>query len=352
MSADGTAGPAGQPDAPLLEVSGLSIEFRTSAGLARVVQNVSFQVGRGEALGLVGESGSGKTTTSLGIMGLLPANGRVAAGSAKFRGRDLLQLPGEELRTLRGRQLAMIFQDALRCLNPAFTIGDQIAEPARQHLGLSRSAARARAKEMLDLVEIPRAAERIDAYPHMLSGGMCQRVMLAMALVCEPALLFADEPTTALDVTVQSNVLALLDRLRADLGLSVVFITHDLGVVSELCDRVAVMYAGEIVEIGNTHQVFRTPQHPYTAGLLGSIPGMAGAGTGRFGFIRGTVPAPTAWPHGCRFNPRCDYCEPDRCTVEPIPLRPTDPGGQARCVRSAELELAGVSAAPGSAAAV
>jgi oligopeptide/dipeptide ABC transporter ATP-binding protein len=328
----------------LLEVEGLSVEFQRGKEWVGVVHDVGFRVARGEVLGLVGESGSGKTVTSLAIMGLLPRGGRVAAGSARFGGLDLLDLAPAKLRQVRGNDVAMVFQDALRCLNPAFTVGDQIAEVVRVHTGASRADAKQRAKQMLELVEISRAEQRLDDYPHMFSGGMSQRVMLAIALACEPKLLFADEPTTALDVTVQSQVLELLKSLQAELGLSVVFVTHDLGVVADLCDRVAVMYAGEVVEAGERDDVFFRPEHPYTSGLLTSLP-ESEAEERTFAFIPGSVPTPGSWPVGCHFHPRCVHCEPERCAVEPIPLvAGRHARTETRCVRSAELELRGVSA--------
>jgi oligopeptide/dipeptide ABC transporter ATP-binding protein len=276
---------------------------------------------------------------SLGVIGLLPRNARVT-GQILFEGRDFLEMPTNEQRALRGTQLGMIFQDAMRSLNPAYTVGDQIAEGVRIHLGVSRRAALTRAKEMLELVEIPNPDQRLDDYPHMLSGGMRQRVMLAMALACRPKLLLADEPTTALDVTVQSQILALLRSIQQETSLSIVFVTHDLGVIAALCDRVAVVYAGEIVEIGSTASVFYNPSHPYTEGLITSLPSV---GDRRYGFIRGAVAFPGSWPRGCHFHSRCDYAITERCDSVKIPMeRRSDGSGWTRCARSSELTLRGV----------
>jgi oligopeptide/dipeptide ABC transporter ATP-binding protein len=325
-------------------VNDLSVEFKSKKGWAQVIDNVSFDVAKGEVLGLVGESGSGKTVSSLGILRLLPRNGRVTAGEAWYGGKDLLKLPEKELRAMRGKEVSMIFQDALRCLNPAFTVGDQIAEVVRTHQDVTRAEAMARAKEMLELVEIPRASERLKDYPHQFSGGMCQRAMLALALACNPKLLFADEPTTALDVTVQSQVLNLIRSLQAELGLAVVFITHDLGVVADMCDRIAVMYAGQVVEIADRDDVFFRPTHPYTSGLLNSLPSGGAEEKREFGYIPGTVPSPGNWPKGCHFSPRCEYALEGPCTTDRIPLRPTNRGDRSitRCVRAEEITLKGV----------
>ncbi|PQP21985.1 ABC transporter ATP-binding protein [Rhodococcus opacus] len=328
---------------PVFEVKNLSIQARKSKHTTvPILQDVNFSIAEREVLGLVGESGSGKTVTSLAAMRLLPKSLEVTSGSIEFDGRDLLTLPAAELRSIRGSDMAMIFQDALRCLNPAYTIGDQIAEPLRTHRGMSKRQAHARAVELLELVEIPRAAERASAYPHELSGGMCQRVMIAIALSCSPKLLIADEPTTALDVTVQKQVLRLLERLQADLGLAVLFITHDLGVVAEVCHRTAVMYAGQVVEIGGKKDLFVEPYHPYTSGLISSVPTTDSSGDRRFGSIRGSVPQPGSWPTGCHFFNRCDHGRAGRCDVGPIPLELVASGRRkVRCARVDELELKG-----------
>jgi oligopeptide/dipeptide ABC transporter ATP-binding protein len=313
---------------PLLRVRDLKTYFVTEQGrgTARAVDGVSFEVQPGETLGIVGESGCGKTVTSLSILRLIPEPpGHIRPGSfIEFEGRNLLTLEPRDLRAIRGNQIAMVFQEPMTSLNPVFTVGDQIAEAAILHQGLSRAAGRARAIEMLKLVGIPDPEERVDHYPHQMSGGMRQRVMIAMALVCRPKLLIADEPTTALDVTIQAQILELLDRLQAELGMAVMLITHDLGVVAGSADRVVVMYAGQVVEQAPTPELFARPLHPYTEGLLASVPRLdappAGARAGgRLHSIPGQVPAATAWPSGCRFHPRCPYAW-DRCRAEEPPL--------------------------------
>src|SRR5829696_9090004 len=265
-----------EPRDPILTVDNLSVDFLTENGWATVVQDVSFQVGAGETVGIVGESGSGKTVTSMAVMGLIPQPpGRIPSGSIKLEGVDLLTLSKKHLEDVRGDRMSMIFQEPMTSLNPAYTVGDQIAETMRRHLGLSRKDARKRAVDMLSRVHIPNATRRAKSYPHEFSGGMRQRVMIAMALCCEPTLLIADEPTTALDVTVQAQVLALIREIQADMGMSILFITHDLGVVADVCDRVVVMYAGQVVEHAPADELFHTPSHPYTDGLLKSMPAMA-----------------------------------------------------------------------------
>ncbi|HVH69361.1 MAG TPA: ABC transporter ATP-binding protein [Gemmatimonadales bacterium] len=294
-------------------------------GTARAVDGVSFDVLPGETLGIVGESGCGKTVTSLSILRLIPEPpGHIRPGSfIEFEGRNLLTLEPRELRAIRGNQIAMIFQEPMTSLNPVFTVGDQIAEAAIVHQHLKRGAARRRAIEMLQLVGIPDPEERVDHYPHQLSGGMRQRVMIAMALVCHPKLLIADEPTTALDVTIQAQILELLDRLQSELGMAVMLITHDFGVVAGSADRVVVMYAGQVVEQAPTAELFAHPLHPYTEGLLSSVPRLearsASPDRARLHAIPGQVPAATAWPAGCRFHPRCPYVW-DRCRAEEPPL--------------------------------
>src|SRR5919198_1167631 len=289
---------------PLLEVSGLRTSFATRDGLVRAVDGISFSVDRGEIMGLVGESGCGKSVTSLSIMRLVPPPGRIEAGSVTFEGRDLLKLRSEQMRSIRGQQLAMIFQQPTSSLNPVWDVGRQIGETLEIHKGLRRREARLRALELLRLVGIPDPERRLRSYPHELSGGMAQRVMIAMALACEPDLLIADEPTTALDVTIQAQILDLLRKLRDELGTAIILITHDLGVVAEMCDRVAVMYAGEIVEQTDVGRLFRDPRPPYTRGLIGSIP-VPGEVEQELSVIPGNVPNLIDLPNGCRFAPRC-----------------------------------------------
>jgi peptide/nickel transport system ATP-binding protein len=292
--------------APLIEVEGLKTHFFTRDGVVRAVDGVSFAILPGETLALVGESGCGKSVTSLSIMRLIASPpGRVVAGAIRFLGRDLLGLTEPEMRDVRGNDISMIFQEPMTSLNPVLTIGRQIAEALVLHRGLGRSEATARAIEMLRLVEIPEAEERVDAYPHQLSGGMRQRAVIAMALSCNPALLVADEPTTALDVTVQAGILDLVRKLRATHKSAVVFITHDMGVVSELADRVMVMYAGRVVERGSRMELFSDPRHPYTRALLGSIPPLTGEKPRRLPAIPGSPPSLLRLPQGCAFGPRC-----------------------------------------------
>jgi peptide/nickel transport system ATP-binding protein len=304
----------------LLEVRGLRTHFHTDRGLFRAVDGIDFSVGRGRTVGLVGESGCGKSVTSLSVMGLVASPpGKVEAEAIRFEGRDMLGLSADERRRLRGGKMSMIFQEPMTSLNPVHTIGQQIVEAILAHTTLSPAAAKVRAIEMLDLVRIPSAAERVDDYPHRLSGGMRQRVMIAMALACEPALLIADEPTTALDVTIQAQILDLLQDLQRRLGMAILIITHDLGVIAEVADEVVVMYAGKIVESAPVEALFADPQHPYTIGLLGSIPRIE-VDRERLSTIEGTVPSPNNQPKGCRFAPRCPFADP-RCHDEPPPLR-------------------------------
>ncbi len=308
----------------LLRVRDLKTYFVTEqgGGTARAVDGVSFDLHAGETLGIVGESGCGKTVTSLSLLRLVPEPpGHILPGSfIELEGRNLLVLAPKQLRAIRGNEMAMIFQEPMTSLNPVFTVGDQIAEAAIVHQRLGRRAARARAIEMLVLVGIPDPETRVDAYPHQLSGGMRQRVMIAMALVCHPKVLIADEPTTALDVTIQAQILELLDRLQAELGMAVILITHDLGIVAGTVDRVLVMYAGEVVETATTPELFARPLHPYTEGLLASVPRLdTPLPRRRLHSIPGQVPAATAWPSGCRFHPRCPYAWA-RCAAEQPPL--------------------------------
>jgi peptide/nickel transport system ATP-binding protein len=328
--------------APLLSVEGLGIDFLTDRGWVPVVEDVSFSVAAGETLGLVGESGSGKTVSSLAVMQLVPMPpGRFSGGRIVFDGRDLMTLEERTLRTVRGNDIAMVFQESMTSLNPAFTIGDQIAEGVRAHLALPRRAAHDRAVEVLDLVGIPSPRERAGAYPHEFSGGMRQRAAIAMALACEPRLLIADEPTTALDVTVQAQVLELLRTLQQRFGMAMLFITHNLGVVADICDRVAVMYAGQVVEVAGVDDLFASPAHPYTEGLLRAMPQLGRRGE-RLAVVTGTPPMPWAMPEGCRFHPRCPYAA-DVCRAAPPDLRALaeNTGRTSRCVRLGELALEG-----------
>jgi peptide/nickel transport system ATP-binding protein len=302
--------------APLLAIRELVTEFRTASGVVRAVDGVSFDIPPRATVGVVGESGSGKSVTALSIMRLVAPPGRIASGSIEYAGKDLLQLAEPEMRALRGDRIAMIFQEPMTSLNPVFTVGDQIGEAVRLHQGKSRRDARAIAIELLQQVGIAAPDERVDAYPHQLSGGMRQRVMIAMAIACKPDLLIADEPTTALDVTIQAQILALLASLQKELGTSVLLITHDLGVVAETCDEVVVMYAGRVVERAAATTLFRAPRHHYTAGLLRSLP--TGA-PGRLHEIRGMVPSLHELPAGCKFADRCDAVQ-TRCRADEPPL--------------------------------
>ena len=318
----------------LLEVKNLQTQFTTRAGLVRAVDGVSFSLDSGELLGLVGESGCGKSITALSIMRLIAPPGKIVGGEITFDGKNLLELSDADMRQIRGDDIAMIFQDPMTSLNPVFTVGEQIAEALRLHRKLSRKAARAAAIEAMREVSIPDPARRIDDYPHQLSGGMRQRVMIAMALACDPKLLIADEPTTALDVTIQAQILELLDGLRKSRELAVLLITHDLGVVAEVADRVAVMYTGRIVENSPVEELFARPKHPYTEGLLRSVPRLTSAAVAkkeRLETIEGTVPSPTELPPGCHFAPRCPYRMP-RCTQEAIPLYDLEGDVRVRCV--------------------
>ena len=314
----------------LLSVSDLRTYFHTSAGVARAVDGVSFSIGAGETLGIVGESGCGKSVTALSILRLVQPPGRIESGSKiMFEGQDLLQLDDAGIRRVRGNRIAMIFQEPMTALNPVFTVGDQIAEVVRVHASASRRAAWDRAVEMLTMVGIPAPAERARQYPHQLSGGMRQRVLIAMALVMSPALVIADEPTTALDVTIQAQILELLADLQHRLGTSIVMITHDLGVIAEVASRVVVMYGGEVVEEARVETLFATPHHPYTEGLLHAMP-RVGRRQNRLAVIPGSVPPPTAWPSGCRFRDRCAYAW-DRCAREHPPLYQIGVGHTSRC---------------------
>jgi oligopeptide transport system ATP-binding protein len=325
---------------PLLELRDLRVEFATDAGPVPAVSGISFSIERGETLVIVGESGSGKSVTSLAIMGLVPQPpGRIAGGEILFRDRDgavrdLARASAEEMQRLRGAQIAMIFQEPMTALNPVYTIGAQITETLHLHERLSARAARRRAVEMLDLLGIPEPGRRFDAYPHELSGGMRQRAMIAMALSCRPSLLIADEPTTALDVTVQAQILDLIRRLQAELSMAVIFITHNLGVAAEIADRILVMYAGQAVEMGPRRAIFRETRMPYTAELLASVPRLGMDREARpLQAIPGSVPDLTHLPAGCIFHPRCAHMRPEPCQAARPPLEPCGPGHLVRCAR-------------------
>jgi oligopeptide transport system ATP-binding protein len=324
---------------PLLVVKNLETQFKTQDGIVKAVNNVSFHVDRGETLGIVGESGSGKSVTSLSIMRLIPnPPGRIVGGQIIFDGENLLDYTEEEMRHIRGNRIAMIFQDPMTSLNPVLTIGRQITESLELHMKLTPKEARNRAVELLQMVGIPGAARRLDDYPHQFSGGMRQRVMIAMALSCNPELLIADEPTTALDVTIQAQILELIQRLQHELGTAVIIITHDLGVVAGMADRVIVMYAGRVVEEGSTEEIFARPRMPYTIGLLRSIPRLDEAEGRILTPIRGLPPDLINLPQICPFSPRCDYFIPGACDQQVPPLREVVPGHKAACLFDITLE--------------
>jgi peptide/nickel transport system ATP-binding protein len=325
-------------DDPLLSIGNLKIIFHGDRGrTTHAVDSVDLSVGRGRTLGVVGESGSGKSVTFLAVMGLLPKDGSEISGEIRFQDVDVLALNDHKLRDLRGDRLAMIFQEPMTSLNPSYTVGEQIIEVLVRHKGLSRKEARARAIELLRRVKIPSPELRIDEYPHRLSGGMRQRVMIAIALACDPQLLIADEPTTALDVTIQAQILDLMRELKAESGAAIILITHDLGVVAEICDDVAVMYAGEIVEQAPVEALFDLPQHPYTIGLLGAIPRLDNRAE-RLATIEGMVPNMAAPPVGCRFAPRGPFAD-DRCRRERPPIVRLDGDRWSRCFRTPLEEL-------------
>jgi oligopeptide/dipeptide ABC transporter ATP-binding protein len=318
----------------LLEVKNLQTHFPTRGGLVKAVNDVSFHINEGELVGLVGESGCGKSITALSIMRLISPPGKVVGGSVKFKGEDLLKASDDRMREMRGDDISMIFQDPMTSLNPVYTVGEQIAEALRLHRGLDKKAAWNEAVEAMKEVSIPDPARRVNDYPHQLSGGMRQRVMIAMALACNPELLIADEPTTALDVTIQAQILELLNELRQTRKLAVLLITHDLGVVAEVADRVCVMYTGKIVEESGVDELFEKPKHPYTQGLLNSVPKLRGIGEAketRLSTIEGTVPSPTNLPDGCHFAPRCEH-RMDICTRGTIPLYELKNDVRVRCV--------------------
>jgi peptide/nickel transport system ATP-binding protein len=318
----------GRPaEEPLLAVEDLRVSYATEDGTVQAVDGISYELRRGRTLGIVGESGSGKTVAALSVLGLTRAEGATVSGRIAFAGHgDLLALEDAELQAIRGDEIAMVFQDPLSTLHPMYRVGAQIVEAIRAHRDTTRTAARTRAIELLDLVGIPEPSTRVDSYPHELSGGQRQRAMIAMALSCDPELLIADEPTTALDVTVQAQILALLSRLQCERGMALVLVTHDLGVVAEMADEIAVMYAGRIVERAPAERVFGAPEHPYTWGLLRSIPTLDGPREELLSPIPGSPPSPLAPPSGCRFHPRCPYSEPEHARTDPalapVPGRP------------------------------
>ena len=317
-------------DAHLLDVRHLRVSFRTEEGVAKAVDDLSLSVGPGEILGIVGESGSGKTVSMMAVMRLIRDPNAIIEGQILYRGRDLMTVSKDQIRSIRGREIAMIFQDPMTALTPVYTVGWHIAEQIRAHSRVSSAQARIRAIELLDEVGIADPDRRVDDYPHQFSGGMRQRVMIAMALSCNPALLIADEPTTALDVTIQAQILDLLKRLRDDHGSAIVLVTHDMGVVANVAERVAVMYAGRVVEEAPRARLFRNPQHPYTWGLLGSIPRLDRPRLRRLVAIPGAPPSPFAPPEGCRFAPRCPH-RFELCSIQPELLERSEPGHEDAC---------------------
>ncbi|MGB0577378.1 MAG: ABC transporter ATP-binding protein [Alphaproteobacteria bacterium] len=317
----------------LLQIKELQTSFFTSDGEVRAVDGVTFDIEEGKTMGLVGESGCGKSVTALSVMQLLSKGvGEVVGGEVLYRGKNLAEFSEAEMRDIRGNEISMIFQEPMTSLNPVFSIGDQIAESVRLHQGASKKEARARAIEMLELVKIAEPQKRINDFPHQLSGGMRQRVMIAMALSCNPSLLMADEPTTALDVTIQAQILELIKELQEQLGMSVLLITHDLGVVAEQADEVAVMYAGKIVERAKPEIIFARPAHPYTIGLMNSVPGVIDKSAKRLEAIPGIVPSPLDWPSGCRFRDRCSQAE-EKCGGSQPDLIEIEPGHWVSCLK-------------------
>ncbi|WP_029097334.1 ABC transporter ATP-binding protein [Brevibacillus thermoruber] len=315
---------------PLLEIENLQTHFFTDRGQIPAVDGVSIRVNKGEVVGIVGESGCGKSVTSLSVMRLVPnPPGKIVGGSIRFKGEELVAASEKRMRELRGNEIAMIFQEPMTSLNPVYTIGDQIGEVIRLHTGATKKEARQRSIDMLKKVGIPRAEAIVDEYPHQLSGGMRQRVMIAMAMACNPELLIADEPTTALDVTIQAQILDLMRQLNRESETAIMLITHDLGVVAEMCHRVVVMYAGNVVEEGDVRSILKEPKHPYTIGLLHSLPKLEGARK-RLYSIPGNVPIPGSLTVGCRFAPRCEHAT-DRCRTEMPELRPAGPNRRTRC---------------------
>ena len=314
----------------ILDVRDLRVEFHTEEGVVHAVNGISYQLHKGETLGIVGESGCGKSVSVLSIMRLLPVPPAVIHGSILFNGRDLLQLSEDEMRKVRGAQIGMVFQDPLTSLNPVLTIGYQLMEPLQLHLGMSKEEARKRAAELLEMVGIPEASERLDDYPHQFSGGMRQRVMIAMAMACNPPLLIADEPTTALDVTIQAQIVDLMKQLRDEIGMSLIWITHDLGVVAGLAERVIVMYAGFIVEEALIDDLYENPRHPYTKALLNSLPRMDGSPGEKLESIEGLPPDLLTLPPGCPFAPRCKFAR-EICFEKRPPLEEIAPGRRLAC---------------------
>ncbi|MBP1722751.1 MAG: peptide transporter ATP-binding protein [Deltaproteobacteria bacterium] len=313
----------------LLKISNLKTQFFTGEGIVRAVDGVDLTLSQGETLGVVGESGSGKSVTAYSVLNLIAYPGRVVAGEVFFRGENLLEKRPEEMKEIQGNKISMIFQEPMTSLNPVFTIGRQVMEPLIYHKKYPSADARREAVDLLKLVGIPSAETRIDEYPHQLSGGMRQRVMIAMALSCRPELLIADEPTTALDVTIQAQILALMKRLQKEFGMAILLITHNLGVVAQMVNRVVVMYAGQVVETGGVERIFDRPGHPYTVGLLGSIPKL-NEQRDRLQVIEGTVPSPSQMPEGCRFHPRCSRVMEICRQKEPV-LVESEPGHEVRC---------------------
>ena len=323
-----------RPIDPVLDVRGLKTVFRIRAGEVHAVNEVSFHLAPGELLGVVGESGSGKSVTMMSLLGLLPSPpAEIRAGSVMFDGQDLLKIDAKTMRGVRGGKIGFVFQDPMTSLNPVFQVGFQIMEPLRKHMGLSKSAARKRAQELLELVGIPAAADRLNDYPHQFSGGMRQRVMIAIALACDPKVLIADEPTTALDVTIQAQILELMKELRAKLGMAVIWITHDLGVIAGIADRVMVMYGGQIVEHAGVRDLFRNPQHPYTTALLTTVPRVTGERAHRLTVIEGQPPLLFAQPNACPFRARCPLAF-DRCSAENPARYSVGPGHDVACFRA------------------
>jgi oligopeptide/dipeptide ABC transporter ATP-binding protein len=331
-----------QPE--VLRVEGLKTHFKTQDGSVKAVDGIDFHVNQSRTLGIVGESGCGKSVTSLSIMRLLPRNGRNIAGRILLEGRDLLKLPEDDMRALRGNDISMIFQEPMTSLNPVFTCGEQVAEAVRQHMHMNDREAKERAVELFRLVGIPAAERRVNDYPHELSGGMRQRVMIAMALSCDPTLLIADEPTTALDVTIQAQILELLRSIQEQKQMAIMLITHDLGVIAEMAQDVVVMYAGKIVERGTVDQIFEKPLHPYTQGLLASIPGSGTKGK-RLNVIKGTVPHPFNLPPGCLFAPRCPHAF-EKCPTAFPALMDQGEGHEAACFLYGDQVEPGTEARP------
>ena len=323
--------------APLLDVRNLTTHFVTDEGPVRVVNDVSFQINEGETLGLVGESGCGKSVTALSIMRLVPTPpGKIESGEIYFQGQDLLRIPDEDMRGIRGKEISMVFQEPMTSLNPVLSIERQLAEPLRLHMGMTRDVARSRACELLEMVGIPDAEDRLKDYPHRMSGGQRQRIMIAMALSCNPKLLIADEPTTALDVTIQAQVLELMMTLSKEFGTALLIITHNLGVVARFADRVNVMYSGKIREMGPADDIFDSPSHPYTIGLLNAIPRFDKGDRSRLQMIEGEIPDPADRPSGCSFNPRCPWAV-DKCSVSEPSLLPIGPEHTSACWETAAV---------------